>query len=64
MATEWGPVGPPNQSVEDTVRNIRAVLAQLKSMGGQVLLYGGKNRTLVVYSKGNQVHLLTEATDG
>ena len=32
--------------------------------GGQVLLYLGKNRTLVVYSKGSQVYLITEAQNG
>lgn len=52
------------RSTEDTVRNLRTVISQLKNEGGQVLLYPGKNRTLVVYSKGGQVYLITEAQSG
>lgn len=60
----WSNPRPDSMSIEDTVRNLQVVLEQLKNMGGQVLLYPGKNRTLVVYSKGNKVHLITEAVGG
>lgn len=61
---DWGPIGEPNPTDEQAVETLRAVIAQLKLGGGQVLLYPGKNRTMVVFSKNSKVYLLTEARDG
>lgn len=62
--SEWGAVGAPNLTDEQAIETVKTVLAQLKQGGGQVLLYPGKNRTLVVFSKNDKVHLITEARDG
>lgn len=62
--SEWGAIGAPNPTDEQAIETIRTALAQLKQSGGQVLLYPGKNRTLVVFSRNDEVHLITEARDG
>lgn len=60
----WGPTGQPNPSREQRIDMIRHLLQQEKADGGQVLLYPGKNRTLVVLSNNNDVYVIAEAHDG
>lgn len=60
----WGPVGQPNMTREERIDMIRHLIRQEMAEGGQVLLYPGKNRTMVVLSNNKDVYIITEAHDG
>ena len=64
MREGWGPMAQPNLNREQRVEMIRQLLLQEKAEGGQVLLYPGKNRTLVVLSNQKDVYLIAEAQEG